>query len=1375
MSVDAGNASQGRVSPGAPPLDALDIRADGDVVEGADSSMPSSSVSKLESSAVLPMTGPSSHTALHGPETATPGVSTACVLGPGRSPRGTQASSLVQESVSVIVRLKGAPTLAQVSAGASENLTSPATLTSSLRSGLLLDYSVEDGTLRSPRTGRRPPSRSGGALTPQPHLDSSPCGDEVWNPPPPQQQGQSAAQRSPLLQMEGYNGAAAVTSPSASSTPAIAVTLPQAFTTASATATPHTQALTDAPRSSPTSAAGASPASDAAKAGFPSNPQPSRGGSSCIGCRGKLLTIRSPSTNDFRQYEFGEVLAPDVTNAAVCERLLPAIMEQLNAGYNVCVLCYGQTGSGKTYTMNALGPAVAQEVFRTRDVHNEVVEMSYIQIYNNKAYNLLDGPRAGKFGAQLSKPLQTAMMSMESSSGTHSTAALAGGAANGAFEPKVLVRSAAEVLTRMKAASRMRVTQAHALNPRSSRSFTLLTLHITRFLDGAPLTTTRVTLADLAGTERIKKSGAAGERQSQAIFINVSLMALRELVESGSTETEVLHYRDALLTTYLAPRMRSWHLFLVVTASLEANSYEETKSSLDFATNARRRKVKKLKSRTADRLSGLSLRLYGNSVLGSSGYGRASADVAELQAVVEALQYRISILEESLKVAQLQRAALTQWCTPLVSPRSNDDLQLRSDDQEDSEEDRTRTSLDQLRQSETQICQLRQECSHYRQLLSEREDELRSVQMLVSPQGVATRPPSAEQELAGSLLSNSLTGSCNHRSSSDANQDDPLPRHHLSSQLDSGITVERPTGQPPQQQTQLFSPASSLSASATSRDALAASVAPTAAPGDDQLAATSTEEESDDAHQQLIRSVLQLSAGALAGAGPNSAWEHLHDVALRAKEQGDDVRERLLVVTSTLGGLRAHNHELNGDLLKANRALVAQDERHKRSQEALERARVRARAAEAAVDQLRLKLFRAYAEQSIGEELTRLYLDAQQPTAEALDTLSGSQLAEHREEMEKFETHQRALQDKITELVNAVEQLTRAGSQKDVSLAALESIITPAQRTLFQTMSSVRSDSADIARQIVAVAGEANGEESAADCFSLLQSRVSELESLLQQERQQHQLTRCEVVEAREDARRSRQEQRQAFFQQQEEERRVRQLTAENFDLQRQRERHQLYLDQIHVHFQEQLLELRRYHVAEMAEQRWLLKETQQQAARAPTPPENWKAGVAGEPAGAEAQDDSDAGGFGQSATRRDTPPVPPHASGNSAAEDVARGWAGPPSPGTSAATDEYHHNSSSSLAVPRPAPSPKANHNGSTVPRDASLGMNGKHSRGGKKGHPRKSKERATGARRGGGAAPARRTSAPAPAINGNLRPSADLNSTQPPKQTSRRSADKT
>jgi hypothetical protein len=505
-----------------------------------------------------------------------------------------------------------------------------------------------------------------------------------------------------------------------------------------------------------------------------------------------------------------------------------------------------------------------------------------------------------------------------------------------------------------------------------------------------------------------------------------------------------------------------------------------------------------------------------------------------------------------------------------------------------------------------------------------------------------------------------------------------------------------------------------------SGDAVAAAATATSTPagqpvvdgGEQKASGTAAfiDDAAEDAHALLIDHVQQLRSRLRADADPEVALEQLREVTLRAKEQDDDVRERLLVVTSTLGGLRAQNHQLHDEILQSSRAALAQDEGRRRYRELSERAHLRASVAEAAVEALRLQLFRAYAEQPIGEELTRLYLDETR-AAEAADTLSGTQLAEHREEMKNFETHQRALQDKITELVNTVEHLTRAGSQKDVALAALESLITPTQRALFHTMSSPRGSSDDVATA-TATAAPTSGtpEDGAVDCFSLLQSRVSELEALLRQERQQHQLTRCEVIEAREDARRSRQEQRQAFLQQQEEERRVAQLTAENFDLRQLNEQHQMYLDQVHVQFQEQLLELRHYHVAEMAEQRRLLEEAhqqqrqQQQQLAQPAPLSAFNRGEEEDDESDAARGDIDARRFGQSSTRRGTSQSPLHRSHDRRAEETARGWAaGPPSHRTNAtAADEFRRNNSTTLPQFNLVPSPKVR-SSHTLPYDKS------------------------------------------------------------------------
>ncbi|CAG9572541.1 putative kinesin [Leishmania major strain Friedlin] len=1037
------------------------------------------------------------------------------------SPRGPAAATASsQESVSVIVRLKGAPKFSSSTA--------------------LLSYTVEDGTLATPRVSCRPSSQDYGSASPRLHTPRGALGCGSAAEP-------SVATSTSFPGADGGADVAAAACTEASKSPVLPVSQPRVFASLP-TQTSKQQPLTPA---SPTMNSSPRPSLFAAEAPATHHQQEDRSpGASAvlsgaavagrsIGSHGRVLTITFPNMRERRKYEFGEVLEPEVTNAAMCERLIPSVMEQMAAGFNVCVLCYGQTGSGKTYTMNALAPAVAEEVFRSLDVNNEVVEMSYIQIYNNKAYNLLDGARSGKLGAELSRPLT-------SSTGTGNSGGNSCSAS--ASEPKVLIRSSAEMLAKTKAALRLRVTHAHTLNARSSRSFILLSLHITRFLDGALLTTTRVTLADLAGTERLKKSGATGEAADQAIFINKSLMALRQLVESRGTEAEVLHFRESLLTTYLAPCMRSWHLTLLVTVSLEVGSSEETKSSLEFATNARRRKVMKVKSGVQQRLSSTVARLYGRPSFlsaaggvdsGSGWNARAdNADSSELQEIIEVLQYRIRVLEEALKIEQ-ERGAMMVVQSPLTEVLASPSCAAPGA--------AVGAGVTPLANTEA----LQREFQYYRHLLQEREQDLRRLQSQLPE-------TSAEAGCAPPVLPDSLEASS------------PL--------LDEGDAGARDD-----QEESATPPASARSSSSS----------------DTQM--RSGEGGAADAHMQLRRCVRQLrslrSRGSSEDRWCDDVLDHLRNAVLRATEEYEDVNEQLLVISSSLSGLRTQNHRLYDEVLRANKRLLAIDTECRERCAALQKVTLRATAAETALEQLRLQLFQAYAEQSIREEMTRLYLDAAPIAANVDEAVSGNQQTEQQVELEKVQAHQQVLCDKITELVDNVEQLTRAVSQKDVSLAALESLITPAQRALFHTLSntstaitdrgtaSVGGSDGGLART-TAAAMAADSESSAADCFSLLQSRVSELSSLLTQEQQQHQLTQCELLEAREDARRSRQEQRQAFFQQQEEMRRVGQLMAENYELRQQNERHQLYLDHMYVSFHETFLQLRHEHEEEMAELR---------------------------------------------------------------------------------------------------------------------------------------------------------------------------------------------
>ncbi|EAN81983.1 kinesin, putative, partial [Trypanosoma cruzi] len=157
-----------------------------------------------------------------------------------------------------------------------------------------------------------------------------------------------------------------------------------------------------------------SPAISALPATIPSNqnglPQALASPRLGVAGGGKILTIAFPASDGAKEakhmYEFGDVIDPSVTDEQMCNSMVPGIIDQLKTGFNACVLCYGQTGSGKTHTINVLIPAFITALFDALDAENDIVEVSYIQVYNNNVYNLL-GENKSEHGVILHKPRGT--------------------------------------------------------------------------------------------------------------------------------------------------------------------------------------------------------------------------------------------------------------------------------------------------------------------------------------------------------------------------------------------------------------------------------------------------------------------------------------------------------------------------------------------------------------------------------------------------------------------------------------------------------------------------------------------------------------------------------------------------------------------------------------------------------------------------------------------------------------------------------------------------------------------------------------------------------------------------------------------------------
>eukprot|EP00656_Telonema_subtile_P056193 TRINITY_DN8929_c0_g1_i3.p1 TRINITY_DN8929_c0_g1~~TRINITY_DN8929_c0_g1_i3.p1 ORF type:complete len:394 (-),score=113.10 TRINITY_DN8929_c0_g1_i3:225-1406(-) len=125
---------------------------------------------------------------------------------------------------------------------------------------------------------------------------------------------------------------------------------------------------------------------------------------------------------------------------------------------------------------------------------------------------------------------------------------------------------------------------ATAMNERSSRahSIVILSLEQTHRASGKKLSS-KLFLADLGGSEQVKKSKVSGEEMKQAIFINQGLFALGKCVDALNEKSSHVPYQNSKLTMLLAEALGGdSKTTIVVTAGAEDAHALETLQAMRF-------------------------------------------------------------------------------------------------------------------------------------------------------------------------------------------------------------------------------------------------------------------------------------------------------------------------------------------------------------------------------------------------------------------------------------------------------------------------------------------------------------------------------------------------------------------------------------------------------------------------------------------------------------------------------------------------------------------------------------------------------------------------------------------------------------------------
>ncbi|XP_047050260.1 kinesin-like protein KIN-14R [Lolium rigidum] len=292
-------------------------------------------------------------------------------------------------------------------------------------------------------------------------------------------------------------------------------------------------------------------------------------------------------------FKFDSVFNPEEDQEKVFEKTAPFATSVLD-GYNVCIFAYGQTGTGKTFTMEGTDGArgvnyrILEELFRVikdrHDLFQYEITVSALEVYNEQIRDLL---LTGSQPGATTKRLEVRQVA----EGVHHVPGLV----------EARVANMDEAWDVLKTGSKARVVGSTNANEHSSRSHCIHCVMVKgENLMNGDRTNSKLWLIDLAGSERVAKTDAQGDRLKEAQNINKSLSALGDVISALATKSQHIPFRNSKLTHLLQDSL-STHLsssvlaiaggdsktLMFVQISPNENDVGETLCSLNFASRVR--------------------------------------------------------------------------------------------------------------------------------------------------------------------------------------------------------------------------------------------------------------------------------------------------------------------------------------------------------------------------------------------------------------------------------------------------------------------------------------------------------------------------------------------------------------------------------------------------------------------------------------------------------------------------------------------------------------------------------------------------------------------------------------------------------------------
>ncbi|XP_030015712.1 kinesin-like protein KIF18A [Sphaeramia orbicularis] len=302
---------------------------------------------------------------------------------------------------------------------------------------------------------------------------------------------------------------------------------------------------------------------------------------SCFGSqRVRNRNINKRANKDLK-FVFDHVFGENSTQDDIFENTTKGVLDGVMNGFNCTVFAYGATGAGKTHTMlgSQNDPGVMyrtmKELFqRMEDVKEEkefAVAFSYLEVYNEQIRDLLAnvGPLAVREDSSKGVVIQGLTL----------------------HQPK----SAEHILEALDSGNRNRTQHPTDMNATSSRSHAVFQIYLRQQDKTASLNPNvciaKMSLIDLAGSERASATNAKGARLREGANINRSLLALGNVINAlADPKSKKAHipYRDSKLTRILKDSLGgNCRTVMIANVSPSSKSFDDTHNTLKYANRAK--------------------------------------------------------------------------------------------------------------------------------------------------------------------------------------------------------------------------------------------------------------------------------------------------------------------------------------------------------------------------------------------------------------------------------------------------------------------------------------------------------------------------------------------------------------------------------------------------------------------------------------------------------------------------------------------------------------------------------------------------------------------------------------------------------------------